>query len=175
MTTDSKIFPILTTERLTLRQLSKSDAEEILRLRSDAAINKYLDRKPSKTLDDALSFIKSIIDNELLYWAITKTGEDKLIGTICLFDFQNDINKCEIGYELLTEYQGQGIMLETAKKVIEYANQTLGIKTIDAATHKENQSSIKLLQKIDFKQLNDVNVENADLILFRLIQNVLDN
>ena len=172
MTKDSKKFPILITERLTLRQLSKSDSEEILQLRSNTEINKYLDRKPSKTLEDALSFIKSIVENiesnKLFYWAITKTGEEKLIGTICLFDFLNVAKKCEIGYELLTEYQGQGIMIEAIKKVIEYATQTPGLKTIDASTHKENQSSIKLLQKINFKRLDYLNVDNASLSLFRL-------
>jgi ribosomal-protein-alanine N-acetyltransferase len=64
MNQESKIFPILTTERLTLRQLSENDSIEILQLRSKLEINKFLDRKPSKTLEDALSFIKSIIENE---------------------------------------------------------------------------------------------------------------
>jgi ribosomal-protein-alanine N-acetyltransferase len=170
MNKGSKTFPVLLSERLTLRQLSKSDAEAIFQLRSDMEINKYLDRKPSKTLEDALNFIKSIIENsesdELYYWAITKTSEGKLIGTICLFDIAD--GKCEIGYELLPQYHGQGIMIEAAKEVIEYANQTLGVKAIDALTHKENQSSTKLLQKLGFKQLNLVNEENPDLILFRL-------
>jgi ribosomal-protein-alanine N-acetyltransferase len=172
MTKNSKTCPILITERLTLRQLSKSDSEQILQLRSDTEINKYLNRKPSKTIEDAQSFISSIIENsenqELFYWAITKTEEEKLIGTICLFDFLNEQKKGEIGYELLTEYQRQGIMTEATKKVIAYATQTLGLKTIDASTHKENQSSIKLLQEIDFKPLDDINQENANVRVFRL-------
>lgn len=176
MPKDSKTFPILVTERLTLRQLSKSDSEEILQLRSDPKINKYLDRKPSKTLEDAVNFIKSIIENiecdELFYWAITKTGNEKLIGTICLFDFLSDAKKCEIGYELLTEYHGQGIIIEATKKVIEYAIQTLGLKTIDALTHKDNQGSTRLLQKLDFKKLDNVDNENPNLTLFRFTSKV---
>ncbi|QOG04273.1 GNAT family N-acetyltransferase [Flavobacterium sp. MDT1-60] len=163
--------PILISERLTLRKLSKNDSEEILQLRSDKEINKFLDRKPSKTVEDALNFITSIIENEsgeLFYWAITKTGEDKPIGTICLFDFLGDLRKCEIGYELLTEYHGQGIMIEAAKKVIEYAIKTLELKTIDALTHKDNQSSTKLLQKLHFKKLDDIVEHNPNLVLFRL-------
>ncbi|MCB0476338.1 MAG: N-acetyltransferase, partial [Flavobacteriaceae bacterium] len=58
-----KTFPILTTERLTLRQLSDSDVQEVFLLRSDALINKYLDRQPSKTLEDALKFIEQVKDN----------------------------------------------------------------------------------------------------------------
>jgi ribosomal-protein-alanine N-acetyltransferase len=97
---------ILISERLTLRKLSKSDSKEILQLRSDPEINKFLDRKPAITVDDALNFIKSIVENEsedLFYWAITKSGEDKLRGTICLFNFSDTIKECEIGYELLSE------------------------------------------------------------------------
>lgn len=162
---------ILISERLTLRKLSKNDSEEILQLRSDTEINKFLDRKPSETVEDALNFINNIIENEseeLFYWAITKTGEDKLIGAICLFEFSADLKKCEIGYELLTEYQGQGIMIEAVEKVLEYAIKKLEIKTIDAVTHKDNQSSTKLLQKLNFKKLEDNVEHNPNLILFRL-------
>ncbi|ESU18908.1 acetyltransferase, ribosomal protein N-acetylase [Flavobacterium cauense R2A-7] len=138
-------------------------------MRSDREINKYLDRKPSKTLEDALQFIKIILENrETFYWAITKTGEAELIGTICLFDFSNDTNKCEIGYELRTEFQGQGIMLEAAKNVIQYAMENLGIQSMDAFTHKDNQSSTSLLQKLHFKDLGSSAVENPNLIVFRL-------
>jgi ribosomal-protein-alanine N-acetyltransferase len=171
MIEDPKTFPILKTERLILRKLSRNDSEEILQLRSNAEINKFLDRKPCKTLDDALNFIDGIIENEsdgLFYWAITKTGEDKLIGTICLFDFSGDLKKSEIGYELLTEYSGRGIMIEAAKKVIGYAFETLGLKMIDALTHKHNRNSTKLLQKLNFKELEDVVEDNPNLILFRL-------
>ncbi|RKR05345.1 ribosomal-protein-alanine N-acetyltransferase [Flavobacterium sp. 90] len=162
-------FPILITDRFTLRKLSKNDSEEILQLRSDKEINKFLDRKLSKTLEDALNFIDNIIENDdLFYWAITKTDENKLIGTICLFDFIEDSKKCEIGYELLTQYQGQGVMSEAAKKVIDYAGKTLGIKIINAQTHKENQSSTKLLEKLNFKKLESVVEDNPNLILLRL-------
>jgi len=171
MNKEFKTLPILTTDRLTLRQLSKSDSGEILQLRSNPETNKFLDRKLSKTLDDALSFITNIIRNEsdeIFYWAITKTGNKKLIGTICLFELSNDPKKCEIGYELLTDYQRQGIMAEAVKRVIEYASKTLGLKMIDAITHKDNKSSTELLLKLDFKQFEMVNEENSNLILFRL-------
>ena len=165
----SKNQPILITERLTLRPLSVNDASEILLLRSDSEINKFLDRKPSKTLEDALHFIKIILENsETFYWAITKTGEERLIGTICLYDFSEDRDKCEIGYELRTEFQGQGIMLEAATKVIQYAMESFDVKNIEAFTHKDNQSSTNLLEKLNFNDLGSTLIENPNLILFRL-------
>jgi [ribosomal protein S5]-alanine N-acetyltransferase len=163
-----KTFPILTTERLILRQLSESDVQEIFLLRSDTLINKYLDRQPSKTLEDAFEFIEKIKNNSLSYWAIAQKENEKLVGTICLFDISEEQKKCEIGYELLSEYQGKGIMREAAKKVIEYSIQTLGFKTIDAYTHKDNQSSTNLLKELKFESTDSVDETNSNLILFRL-------
>ena len=163
-----KSFPTLITERLTLRQLLDSDVPEIFLLRSDTLINKYLDRQPSKTLEDALKFIEKIRHSSLSYWAITQKENEKLIGTICLFGFREELKKCEIGYELLTEYQGKGIMTEAAKKIIEYVIQTLGLKTIDAYTHKDNHSSTKLLIELKFERTDIVDKSNSDLTLFRL-------
>ena len=161
-------FPILTTERLTLRQLLESDTEAIFLLRSDRTINRFLDRKPSETIEDALNFINNVKKNDLLYWSITQTLKGKLIGTICLFDFSHELNKCEIGYELLTDYQGQGIMQEATQKIIEFAVQKLGLKAIDASTHKDNYRSIKLLQKFDFVKTDMSDELNPNLIVFRL-------
>ena len=56
-------FPILTTERLTLRQLVISDEQEIFTLRSDSEINKYLNRQVSNTIDDARNFINKVSAN----------------------------------------------------------------------------------------------------------------
>lgn len=166
-----KTFPVLTTERLTLRQLAASDVQEIFILRSDTLINKYLGRQQSEALEDASEFIEKIKNNSLSYWAITQKDNDRLVGTICLFDISEELKKCEIGYELLTEHQGKGIMREAAKKILQYAIQKLGLKTIDAYTHKDNQSSNNLLKELNFKRTDSVDDTNSDLILFRLNSN----
>ncbi|MCL9804958.1 GNAT family N-acetyltransferase [Flavobacterium amniphilum] len=161
-------FPTLTTDRLILRQLSESDAGAIFILRSDAAINKYLNRPLSNTLDDALQFIRKIRENSTLnYWAITQKGDEKLIGTICLFGFSEEVKKGEIGYELLHEYQGKGFVTEATKEVITYAFQTLKLESIEAFTHKDNGSSSKVLENLNFK-LTGVDEENSDLLVYTL-------
>ena len=165
-------FPILVTDRLTLRKLLESDVQEIFLLRSDKIVNKYLDRQPSKTLEEALNFIRKVNDkikNDTgFYWAITLADNEKLIGTICLFDFSDELKKCKIGYELLPNYHGQGIMNETLKKVIEFTFQTLGLNTIDASTHKDNRRSTKLLLKYNFEETKIIDEANPNLLVYRL-------
>lgn len=163
-------FPVLKTERLTLRQLRSSDDKEIFALRSNDNVNKYLDRKPSKSIDDAKNFIQTINENiqrnDSIYWAITLNGTDKLIGTICLFDFSEDHLKGEIGYELLPDFQGKGIMQEATSKVIHFAFQHLGLNSIEAYTHSENKGSTILLEKLNFKRYG---AADKDFLVFKLV------
>jgi ribosomal-protein-alanine N-acetyltransferase len=167
-------FPVLTTERLTLRQLSVDDAQNIFALRSDTEINKYLDRKPSKTIDDAIHFIEKVNDNiknnNSIYWVISLTSTKTFVGTICLFDFSNEKNSCEIGYELMAKFQGQGIMKEAAQVVIDFVFQTLKFKKIIAFTHYENQNSTHLLLKFNFVKSKETDTDNPDLNIFTLTQ-----
>jgi [ribosomal protein S5]-alanine N-acetyltransferase len=171
-------FPILTTERLTLRQLLINDEQEIFTLRSDSEINKYLDRQVSNTIDDARDFINKVNENinknDSLYWAITLSDRNILAGTICLFGFSDENNKCEIGYELLTNFQGQGIMKEAAQKVIDYAFNTIQVQKIEAFIHRDNQNSIKLLEKLSFSNSNKPDKTNPELVCFHLT-NSIDN
>lgn len=163
-------FPVLTTERLTLRQLLITDEHEIFTLRSDSEINKYLNRPLSNTIDDARNFIikinENIHKNAALYWAITFSDKDILVGTICLYGFSNENENCEIGYELLTNFQGQGIMKEALEKVINYAFNTIKVKKIEAFFHRDNQSSINLLEKVLFINSNKSDEENPELICY---------
>jgi ribosomal-protein-alanine N-acetyltransferase len=165
-------FPVLTTERLVLRQLEINDAQEIFTLRSDSEINKYLDRPISKTIDDARSFINKVNEhiskNNSLYWAITMRASNTLIGTVCLFSFSDANDQCEIGYELLTYFQGQGIMKEAVEKVIGYAFNSIKVQKIEAFSHKDNQGSMKLLKKFAFTESSEPDDREPDLLYYHL-------
>jgi ribosomal-protein-alanine N-acetyltransferase len=167
-----KPFPILKTERLTLRQPAISDAPEIFTLRSDHEINKYLNRKPANSIDDTRDFIQRVNENssknESVYWAITLSDKNILVGTICLFCFSDEAEKCETGYELLTEFQGQGIMKEALEKVIDYAFNTIKVQNIEAFFHRDNQASKNLLEKLSFRNADEPVGTDPDLLCYRL-------
>ncbi|MFY8180752.1 MAG: GNAT family N-acetyltransferase [Flavobacterium sp.] len=169
--TNTAILPIITTERLTLRSLAIDDYKAVYELRSDAKINKFLDRQPCKSIEEAKSFINIINENidkgGTYYWAITLNETKQLVGTICLFDFTNE-KSCEIGYELRTKFQGQGIMQEAVKNVIDFVFDTLKLKKILAFTHFENQKSTNLLSKLNFVKTTETDNENHNITIYTL-------
>jgi ribosomal-protein-alanine N-acetyltransferase len=175
-------FPQLITERLSLRQLSLKDAEEIFALRSDEIVNKHLNRPKATSIEDAIAFINKInfaIDaNQSIFWSICFKGESQLIGTICLWNFLEEENKAEIGYELLPQFHGKGIMQEAFLKVVEFGFQTLELNSIEAWTTVPNNGSIKILERNHFKRDQELEskidrtIEGPELIIYSLSKEV---
>ena len=166
-------FPILKTERLTLRQLLDNDNTAIFLLRSDERVNKYIDRPQQHTIDEALAFINkinmAIEQNQSVYWAISLKNIAELIGTICLWNFSANHLTAELGYELSPIFQGQGIMNEAIEAVLKYAFEIIELESIVACTHKDNSSSIKLLEKNGFKwEVDKIDEENSYNLFYSL-------
>lgn len=170
-------FPTFHTQRLILRPLTLQDEQEIFELRSNDAVNQFLDRPKAQSLKDAQQFIQKITDtiqkNEGVYWVIALQHDPKLIGSIALWNFAPEENMAEIGFELHPQYQGQGIMREALTKVIEFCFTTIQLQTIEAWTHINNVSSIRLLEKNHFipkpNQEQDT-TKPADMVIHRLIK-----
>jgi ribosomal-protein-alanine N-acetyltransferase len=59
-------------------------------------------------------------------------------------------------------------MKEAAEKVIDYAFNTIKVQKIEAFLHRDNKSSIKLLEKFSFRNSNEPDETNPDLICYHL-------
>ncbi|MFM9949131.1 MAG: GNAT family N-acetyltransferase; N-acetyltransferase, partial [Saprospiraceae bacterium] len=96
-------------------------------------------------------------------------GHDDLIGTICLWNFSEDKTQAELGYELKPVFQGLGLMDEAVKSVLVYSFESIGIQTLCAFTHHNNNASRRLLEKNGFEfdpdQKDDGNVNNVVYLL----------
>src|SRR6476661_1455602 len=163
-----KPFPELATARFRLRQLMKDDENEIFALRSDDFINQYLDRPKANTLDDARNFISKITNgiakNEAIFWVVTPRDEARFLGTICLWKISREEAKAEIGFELLPENHGKGIMQEVIPEVIRFALEEMRLPSIEAEVSPRNLKSVRLLEKNNFT-LAAVNEENPDSVV----------
>ena len=77
-------------------------------LRSETSVNQFVARPTSKTEEEAIAFIDSIhlgIDKDaFLYWAITTKNQGAMIGTICLWNFSEDMSSAEVGLDLSPTY-----------------------------------------------------------------------
>ncbi|MFI0491070.1 GNAT family N-acetyltransferase [Flavobacterium sp.] len=147
-------FPNLETERLILRRLVNDDFNEVLALRSDKETMKYIPRPLAKTKEDAMEHI-ALIDlriesNEGINWGITLKNDSKLIGIIGHYRLKPEHYRAEIGYMLLPEYHGKGIMTEAIKEVVNYGFKIMRLHSIEALIDPRNSASENVLKKNGF-------------------------
>ncbi len=147
-------FPRLVTERLVLRQLRVSDAEEMLYLRSNPGLMRYIPRPLAQSLDEAVRLIEMyngfLEKNEGINWAITEKGKDVLIGAVGFVHFKPEHHRGEVGYLLHDAFHGKGMMTEALQAVLDYGFHTLKLHSVEAVIDPENIASEKVLQKLRF-------------------------
>lgn len=147
-------FQNLETERLLLRRVSAADVNEVFELRGNPETMKFIPRPLVTTKEEALEHIQMIEDkieaNIGINWAITIKGNPKLIGVIGHYRIQPENHRCEIGYMILPQYNGQGIVTEAIKAVLEYGFDVLNMHSIEAVIDPDNVASERVLQKNGF-------------------------
>ena len=147
-------IPSLTTEHYILRQLKAEDENEIFIMRSDENNLRYLDRQKAERIEDVRIFLKKIKEgiskNDMFFWAIVPKNKRKLVGTICLWNISHEKSTAEIGFELLPEHQGKGVIQEALPAAIKFGFENMSLKVIEGEVDPENIKSIKLLEKYGF-------------------------
>jgi len=163
---------ILETERLLLRQFTLDDSTFILKLLNTDTWVRFIGDRKIKSIEDARQYllngpIKSYQVNGfgLSLVALKDSGEP--IG-MCGILKRDTLNAPDIGYALLPDYEGQGYAFEIAKATVTYALQTLHMPQILAITKADNERSVKLLHKLDFRfeKMLKLNVDGEELMLF---------
>ena len=148
-------FPILKTKRLILRQANTDDANAILALRSNEQVMKYIPRPYLKNITDALDLI-AMLDDKIehgigINWGICFLEDPKkLLGIIGYYRMKPEHYRAEVGYMLLPEHSGKGIVSEALQKVIEYGFKEMKLHSIEAILDPENKGSEKVLLKNGF-------------------------
>ena len=143
------------TERLLLKPISLEDAELVFELLNSPKWVKYIGDRNIKSIKDAKKYIRTKMLPQLIrigfsvYTLVIKQNNIK-IGTCGLYD-REGIDGIDIGFALLPEYEKKGYAFDSSKKLMNVAFNEFGVKEISAITTEKNISSIKLLQRLDFK------------------------
>lgn len=147
-------FPVIYTERLLLRNVSKNDAADIFKLRSDKRIMQFIDRPMATTEQDAINYIGVIalaLQNKSgITWAISLKDDPALIGTIGFWRIVNEHYRAEIGYMLHSDFQSKGLMHEAMKPVLDYGFNVMQLHSVEAHINPGNAASRKILEKNGF-------------------------
>lgn len=151
-----EVFPVLKTERLTLRRITLNDAQQIFEMRSNSRVGTWIARPVMKEEEAAEMLAQKTMeafDNQQgIGWAAELRDEKTMIGS-CGFNSIDPWNlRAEIGGELDVNYWGKGIAEEAVRAIVDFGFNTFGLHSIEAKVDPTNRGAIYLMEQIGFKK-----------------------
>lgn len=145
-------FPSITGEKISLRQVQLSDIEDLIEI-------SFYDSIQATTLQQATAMQEQInkdyFEGNSIHWAIADKITNKIVGT-CGYYRGLEKGEGELGCVLLPQYRGQGFMTFAMQLAIDFGINNIGLKRIWAITTKQNNKAIKLLHRLGFVKVADL-------------------
>jgi len=151
--------PDLETERMILRPLSLSDAEQIFNCwTTDEDVARYMVWDIHENVEDTIEWLKleeaNLLSNKNYTWGMVLKENNELFGTIGLN--YKDEEKCfSLGYNIAKKYWRNDLTTEAGRKVLEFGVKDLGQKKFFCRHAVENIGSMKVMTKLGFKYAKD--------------------
>ena len=145
-------FPSISDDKILLRQIQNSDIKDIIEI-------SFYDAVQATTLTQAIEMQDKINmdynNGNSIHWGIVDKFTNKIVVT-CGYYRGLDKGEGELGCVLLPQYRGQGYMTFAISLAIEFGLNNIGLKRIWAITTKQNEKAIKLIEKLNFIKIADL-------------------
>ena len=134
-----------------MRKFELRDADELFRILSDEEVNRFLPWFPHKTMEETLRFLQDSVfadyDKAIAYrYAVVLRSESRVIGYLSFLGIDEKERSGDIGYGLLREYWGKGIMTEAVKALL-FRLKADGFRYATATHDVQNPASGRVMQK----------------------------
>lgn len=157
--------PVLTTNRLILRRMLKSDYRDMYEYACQPRVTRYLLWHPHDSEAYTCKYLQYIQSRyrsgEFFDWAIVlkdpenpmgepkhMAGKGKMIGTCGFTRFHYDHRAAEVGYVLNPAFWGMGIAPEAVSAVLRFGFQELHLHRIEARYMVGNDASRRVMEKV---------------------------
>jgi [ribosomal protein S5]-alanine N-acetyltransferase len=164
---------LLRTPRLSMREFTPSDFDDMLRLDSDPRVLKYINGGKPMGRAQVEAAVKRVTGYYALYpglgvWRASRRDNGAFVGWYCL-KYCPPTADVEVGYRLLFDAWGKGFATEGARALVIYGFETLGLDRIIGVTHPGNKASQHVLQKSGLRDAGWGHYYNRRLRLFAAV------
>ena len=154
----SRNFPVLTTDRLLMREFSVEDIPVVFEMLSRGDVNEWLETDPMQSIEEADKRVRGrmglFTDKMGFRWALTQRSDPRrVIGSCGYFSVRRGTGTVETGYELHPDFWRQGLMTEALQAMLAFsfgAQVLMPVHRIEALVSPGNAGSIRLLEKLGF-------------------------
>lgn len=175
------VFPVIKTDRLLLRQFVESDIENVFKGLSHPDIIKYygVSYQTLEATKEQMKFFSDLEKNETgIWWAVCSIDNKIFYGAGGLNSLSKEHKKAEIGFWLISDFWGQGIMTEAMPLICKYGFDKLGLHRIEGIVETENINCKRAMAKLDFRHegtMIDCEIKNEAFISLDIYSKLNDN
>jgi len=155
-----KPFPVLITERLILKELQTFHIDALYGYHSNAENFKFVQMNVHLSREETKAYIQKMNDgvkqNKWIIWAICLRETDEIIGTISIWNLNEERNSGELGYGIFPDFRRNGFMREALDAVVSHAFDNLSLELVEAYTGEDNIPSIQFLESTAFQYVETI-------------------
>lgn len=157
---------IAETNNLVLRLPKVSDAAMVLGLFNQQDCLKFIGDRNIRSIADAENYItEKFLSHYKTYGFCLYVVCQKQLNTavgVCGLIKREELDDVDIGFAILTNFQGKGYVSEAAMAVKKHAVDTLGLKRLVGITDQLNHGSSRVLEKIGMTFEKHIKLNNDD-------------
>ncbi|MBO4783425.1 MAG: GNAT family N-acetyltransferase [Lachnospiraceae bacterium] len=150
------------TNEVTIRPITYDDTENIIKWRNSEYVNsRFIDRRLF-TKESHEAWLKNFVETgKVAQFIILLDGE--AVGSVYLRDIDPDTKEAEYGIFIGEESaRGKGVGTKSAKLILKYAFEELGLKKIFLRVLKNNPGAVRSYEKAGFKKIDRVDTLTVD-------------
>src|SRR5215469_2130815 len=159
------------TDRLILRPFELSDAQAAFCWLGDPVVMRFTPTGPDKSIEETKTRLAVFMDHQQTHgfskWLVLDRDSGVAIGDSGLLVLQ-DYGWIDLGFRFAQQYWGKGLATEAASVWVRTAFDALHLKRLSAFVHPENVASIRVLEKVEFRNERREMVMGMNSILFYL-------
>ena len=144
-------LPELETDRLLLRKLRMTDAQDMYDYSRDPEVARHVLWDAHTSISESKGCLRYAVrqyrQDLPASWGIEYKENHKLIGTIGFMWINRDHNSAEVGYSLSRDYWNRGIMSEALAAVLDEGFMDLMLHRIEAQHEVDNPASGRVMAK----------------------------
>lgn len=155
------------TARLIFRPIIAEDKENIYKGLSHPDVIKYygVSFHSLEATEEQMNWYRELEKNGTgIWWAICSTDGQIFYGAGGFNNLSKQHKKAEIGFWLLPEFWGKGLMQEAFPLICNYGFNQLGLHRIEGFVDSENSNCKKAVEKLNFKLegiMRDCEIKNG--------------
>lgn len=159
---------VIDTKRCYLREMTMDDLDDLYALYAGEGMIEFMEPLYEDREEEA-AYTKAYIDNQYYYygygmWLVIDRETNKLIGRAGLDNHEiHGKIELEMGYAIAKEKQRQGYGFEVCSAILTFAKEFLEFERVNCLVEKENEASIRLLQKLEFSRIEEMNLDGKKM------------